>query len=748
MSDEKKKQIFDIIKSCQEIMENQQNKELYDSGYLFDYININNKLKSNLQRAAEGNRKLVIGIIGAVKAGKSSFLNALLFDGEQYLPKAITPSTATLTKISYSDTPKAVIHFFDKDDWNQIERNVEIYEERLNEAYKDYCIQFENNKNERKNNERNKSDEARNNQVRKMFSRDEFEIKRFRVDYREERVLSAVELKKMASSKGTLKYLGEYVELKGDIISQLNDYIDANGKFTSIVKNVELMVDNKNLRGIEIIDTPGLCDPVVSRGQKTKEELHNCDVVFLLSSVCEFLPADTINLMINSLPSAGVDEVIVVGSRFDDGITDDKGGDFLETAKKTKIACEKTFTQNMENIKEYGHSNPIIAKIEKSNRLYISSMCYVLNKKLKNKIQFTEEEEKVYEQLKEYTGFENKYLETISGINEVKKELNSILERKEQIIAENDSKLIENAADNFCKVLYNVKTYVETNNIKLRNMSKDEVEEKSQRIKEALIMSRANISKLFEIAGMTCEKKLISTKSILSQVMENHISFKTDTETSENARTVRAGFLGLRKDTIYETIITKKASTSKVKLNIQNYGAECIKIVNDEFTNLFDKDGFIRQIKEIIMDAFKAGNTDYKQDDILNPVEKLLMKLTLPKIEVDVNKYIDMLNSRFIKGYAENDEIYELDSLQEDYLRRIKSEYDQKIIENGQTISNIMKEESQNFSSELEKKFSNDINKLLVQMEEQEKYINLNKEFAQRLEEYITKFKETKNAVV
>ena len=54
----------------------------------------------------------------------------------------------------------------------------------------------------------------------------------------------------------------------------------------------------------------------------------------------------------------------------------------------------------------------------------------------------------------------------------------------------------------------------------------------------------------------------------------------------------------------------------------------------------------------------------------------------------------------------ENDEIYELDSLQVEYLGRIKSEYDQKIIENGQTISNIMKEESQNFSSELEKKFS------------------------------------------
>lgn len=36
-------------------------------------------------------RQLNIGVVGQVKAGKSSFLNTLLFDGQPVLPKAATP---------------------------------------------------------------------------------------------------------------------------------------------------------------------------------------------------------------------------------------------------------------------------------------------------------------------------------------------------------------------------------------------------------------------------------------------------------------------------------------------------------------------------------------------------------------------------------------------------------------------------------------------------------------------------------
>ena len=43
---------------------------------------------------------LRIGIMGRVKAGKSTFLNALLFDGQPVLPQAATPKTANLTRIT------------------------------------------------------------------------------------------------------------------------------------------------------------------------------------------------------------------------------------------------------------------------------------------------------------------------------------------------------------------------------------------------------------------------------------------------------------------------------------------------------------------------------------------------------------------------------------------------------------------------------------------------------------------------
>lgn len=63
------------------------------------------------------NRKLNIGVVGQVKAGKSSFLNTLLFDGKEILPKASTPKTATLTKMEYSDQNMIQIEYYSVEEW-------------------------------------------------------------------------------------------------------------------------------------------------------------------------------------------------------------------------------------------------------------------------------------------------------------------------------------------------------------------------------------------------------------------------------------------------------------------------------------------------------------------------------------------------------------------------------------------------------------------------------------------------------
>lgn len=74
------------------------------------------KLKDNfmikIKDFFRDNRKLNIGVVGQVKAGKSSFLNTLLFDGKEILPKASTPKTATLTKMEYAEENLIEIEYY------------------------------------------------------------------------------------------------------------------------------------------------------------------------------------------------------------------------------------------------------------------------------------------------------------------------------------------------------------------------------------------------------------------------------------------------------------------------------------------------------------------------------------------------------------------------------------------------------------------------------------------------------------
>ena len=62
---------------------------------------------------------LKIGVVGQVKAGKSSFLNSLMFNGEDVLPKASTPMTAGLTILEYGESNFFEVEYYDEKEWNE-----------------------------------------------------------------------------------------------------------------------------------------------------------------------------------------------------------------------------------------------------------------------------------------------------------------------------------------------------------------------------------------------------------------------------------------------------------------------------------------------------------------------------------------------------------------------------------------------------------------------------------------------------
>ncbi|GHP50409.1 hypothetical protein JP0043_10980 [Helicobacter pylori] len=78
-------------------------------------------------------RGLKFGIIGHVKADKSSLLNALIFEGKDVLPKAATPMTASLTILKYAQNLSTQVEFYSQKDILELKNEHERYEKKFKE---------------------------------------------------------------------------------------------------------------------------------------------------------------------------------------------------------------------------------------------------------------------------------------------------------------------------------------------------------------------------------------------------------------------------------------------------------------------------------------------------------------------------------------------------------------------------------------------------------------------------------------
>ena len=127
--------------------------------------------QSDYDETMRENRLLRIAILGRVKAGKSSFLNTLLFDGEEILPQAATPMTAALSKIEYAEQNSVEAEFYSDKDLEQIATNAKEFESLLTKC-KDDKVSKLLEKERAKNGENAELSEAQKDSVEKSAFRE------------------------------------------------------------------------------------------------------------------------------------------------------------------------------------------------------------------------------------------------------------------------------------------------------------------------------------------------------------------------------------------------------------------------------------------------------------------------------------------------------------------------------------------------------------------------------------------------
>ena len=183
------------------------------------------------QKAFIDEPDLQIAIVGTIKAGKSTFINALF--EENIASTDVTPETASLTKFRYSTKNKLEVKFYNKTEWDELWESVKKSEkENKGKVFKE---EFE-------------SSGAENIKNDYIGASDKIE-----------EVSSIEELKK-----------------------KVKEYTSKTSKIHYFVKELTVYLNNENIhKNVTIVDTPGLDDVVDYRSKITRDYIKRANAVIV-----------------------------------------------------------------------------------------------------------------------------------------------------------------------------------------------------------------------------------------------------------------------------------------------------------------------------------------------------------------------------------------------------------------------------------------------------------------------------------
>lgn len=183
------------------------------------------------QKAFIDEPDLQIAIVGTIKAGKSTFINALF--EENIASTDVTPETASLTKFRYSTKNKLEVKFYNKTEWDELWESV------------------------KKSEKENKG---------KVF-KEEFEssgAENIKNDY--------------IGASDKIEEVSNIEELK----NKVKEYTSKNSKIHYFVKELKVYLNNENMhKNVTIVDTPGLDDVVDYRSKITRDYIKRANAVIV-----------------------------------------------------------------------------------------------------------------------------------------------------------------------------------------------------------------------------------------------------------------------------------------------------------------------------------------------------------------------------------------------------------------------------------------------------------------------------------
>ncbi len=571
-------------------------------------------IQKKLEKFRTEDRKLTLAVVGRVKAGKSSFLNELIFQGKDILPHAFRPKTATLTKIEYDAQPHMTITYYRPVEWEQLEK------------------------------------------LAKQESSTRKDVK------------TAKELVNDVKNSGldVKPYLAKGQEIidmpdEAQMESVLDTYVGANGQLTPIVKNVTLCINRPELEGLSIVDTPGTNDPIVSRTQATKDFLAECDVVFYLTEASQLLDGQDIDLLQTQLPGQGVGDIRLIASKFDEVVLDASAAyNSLEEAilaEKEKIQrrVEGDFTRYAEEYTQSGR--PELGKLMNSctHPFFLSSLMHRMAQKTRE--QYTPLEENTFENLDYANGdMSPELVAKLGDMTAIEKEFQDIAAHKDEKLAASLQQTLPTFQRNLQTVLENLLKKARQHRLTLESHDQKDILVQKQAMADQILKLKGHVGDQFSQVMCDMESAKVALVGALHNLAANRdiVVERTGTETHQGTRTISDSHLlkpwtwfSSHEETYTYDTHYKYIDTSDALESLRRYAHQIQQTTDSRMADSIDLKGLKGHLLQAIVNNMDTSSTDFNPDQLRLIVQDTLNQIELPVFQVSLDKYINDITDRF-----------------------------------------------------------------------------------------------------
>ncbi|MBM0620503.1 dynamin-like GTPase family protein [Helicobacter pylori] len=725
------------------------------------------ELEKTLKEMQAKDRDLKVGIIGRVKAGKSSLLNALIFEGVEVLPKAATPMTASLTLLKYAKTLSAEVEFYSPKDIAELENEHERYVREFNRIV-DEEVKKQKEKQSLANRakegikslsnklSRNKNPEAA---PKENILSDEEIVKRAERIAKNElekdtKLVSSYDQYEKMKKSGLLNTEKLDPCIQANSLQELNQkllqFVGADGKYMPYTKAVQISLNNPNLKDLEVIDTPGVNDPIASREERTKALLKDCDVVFIISPSNQFLTDSDMSLFDRVSHKEGLQEIYFVASQADSAVLSmsevEKSNQHLPTAFEN---AQKALSSQLNNImgkliETYPNQREIFEKAIKNGVILASGVCFSMYKDSNNQAswersQKTEEYHNALRNLKDSYpdafSSDDKSKESLlllSNMGAIEERLEKAAKEKEKIISQRLQDYAQSQANNLHSLIVQLLQDLEDEKKRVKNADISAIKEQI-RVYEKLF---GNIEMKFreayeEFILHFINKIRVGLEEALKKAIQTaKVGARKEEEEERYIERVKQGGLGGwarwfgsvvgEKDWGYNEVERTRATikAGAVLDYLTEMHESCESALNDSansFKVVFKKELYakvFKQLREII------------SDDLIDEVAfKRSVMAVLDSIEFKEFDYTDKLPSE-IRGKTGNLKGDEADVFIQsvgNYVRNFESEAKKDVKGYIQGLREAL--EGQNFASDTLKKLQKDMQNLHNQVQNKEQSI-------------------------